>query len=81
MPVECSIPNSNMGDGEACRCKDGFAGEITWNAGVASGECQPAACDIKNSNKQDGLFCACSAGFEGKITWNKDKPAGECVAR
>jgi hypothetical protein len=77
-PIACAIPNSNMGQAEACKCLDGFTGTITWNGAVASGECQPAPCNVKNSNAEDGLLCACKAGFSGTITWKGDGAMGTC---
>ena len=35
----CTIKNSNMKPGKACKCNPFYGGTITWKGAVASGKC------------------------------------------
>ena len=74
----CNVPNSNRQGGSDCRCKDGFAGSITWSKGKPSGACTPAPCRVHNSEGL-GLNCKCRDSFIGDITWHEDAPRGTCT--
>ncbi|CAK9069097.1 unnamed protein product [Durusdinium trenchii] len=79
-PAPCDIENSNHESGQACRCRAGYYGAITWNGSMPDGRCKPAPCYIPNSNQESGLSCRCMDGYEGKISWSDDQPSGTCVA-
>lgn len=78
-PAPCNVLNSSMEAGPHCRCRAGYAGEVTWKGSMATGSCVPAPCGISNSNKRNGLDCQCLDGYRGSITWEGTTPSGSCV--
>ena len=67
VPAKCAVENT-IGDGQECRCQDGYQGSVTWMGPNAVGACKPAHCSIENSNRKPGLECRCLDGYGGSIS-------------
>ena len=83
-PAACRAENSSIRipdtvrNGHRCKCRNGFAGDITWNGSFAQGSCSPAPCYIENSNMKPGSDCRCADGFSGDIKFKGPQPTGVC---
>mmetsp|Transcript_54127 Transcript_54127/g.116885 ORF Transcript_54127/g.116885 Transcript_54127/m.116885 type:complete len:772 (-) Transcript_54127:179-2494(-) len=77
----CIIQHSNKKSGTACRCQDGYHGNITWKGPDAVGQCLAAECNVSNSNNLPGPDCKCRPEFDGGIGWSGDVAQGLCWPR
>ena len=59
----CKIKNSNNAPGDACACKIGYKGTITWKDARHSGSCNQTKCTGKTANAPEN-------GDVNKSKWN-----------